>query len=58
MSDIPSQFTGYAAFGPASKKGFELKPYSYTPNAFEDDDVIVKVHLCGLCGVSRARAHV
>lgn len=51
MSDIsvPEQFTGYASFEPQGDT-FTLKKHSYTPRPFEDDDIDIKIHACGICG--------
>ncbi|OWZ68545.1 hypothetical protein AYX14_01353 [Cryptococcus neoformans] len=49
-NSIPPQFTGWAAYSPQRGDQIELKPHSYTPRKFEDDDVIIKVECCGLCG--------
>ncbi|KAI5450697.1 hypothetical protein NCC49_002707 [Naganishia albida] len=51
MSDasIPEQFTGYASFEPQGDT-FTLKKHTYTPRPFEDDDIDIKIHACGICG--------
>lgn len=52
-SEIPSKFTGQAAMVQQDEANWDLKEYSYTPRKFLDDDVIIKIECCGICGVSR-----
>lgn len=49
---IPAKFTGHAAMGPQDEKKFTLEEHAYTPRKFDDDDVIIKIECCGVCGVS------
>ena len=53
--EVPAQFTGVSASGPQDPKAFDLKPHSFTPREFTEDDVIIKVICCGLCGVGSLR---
>ncbi|WVR04205.1 hypothetical protein IAU60_001205 [Kwoniella sp. DSM 27419] len=46
---IPEQFTGYAAFE-KQHDVFDLKPHSYTPRAFAESDIDVKIIASGVCG--------
>ncbi len=48
-SDHPST---YQAFEPQGDT-FDLKLHSYTPRAFTDDDVDIKIEASGICGESR-----
>lgn len=52
MSAIPSKFTGHAAMEEQNPEKFDLKEYSYTPRDFNEDDVVVQIECCGICGVS------
>lgn len=52
MSAVPSKFTGHAAMQEQNPDKFDLKEYSYTPRPFSEDDVVVQVEACGICGVS------
>lgn len=47
---IPTQFTGQAAMSKQNEEKFDLKEHSYTPRAFNEDDVIIKIECCGVCG--------
>lgn len=52
MSTIPDQFTGQAALARQDPAAFDLHAHAYTPRAFGEDDVVIKVECCGICGVS------
>jgi hypothetical protein len=52
QTQIPSQFTGYVAADQQDPENFNLVKQSWTPKAFEEDDLIIKVECCGICGVS------
>ena len=52
MSSIPQQYTGQAAMEKQNEDKFDLRSYSYTPRAFKEDDIIIKIECCGICGVS------
>jgi alcohol dehydrogenase (NADP+) len=54
MSGIPAQFTGQAAMERQNAEKFDLKTHSYTPREFSEEDVIIKIECCGICGVSGA----
>jgi hypothetical protein len=47
MSSIPTQFTGYGAVDQAAGKALALTQFSYTPKAFNELDVVVKITHCG-----------
>jgi alcohol dehydrogenase (NADP+) len=49
-AEIPAKFTGHAAMGPQDEKKFTLEEHAYTPRKFDDDDVIIKIECCGVCG--------
>jgi alcohol dehydrogenase (NADP+) len=48
---IPQQFTGYAAMAKQDALAFKLEKYTYTPRAFTEDDIVIKIDCCGVCGV-------
>lgn len=52
MSEIPQRFTGQAAMSKQDEAAFDLKEWAYAPRAFTEDDVVIKVECCGICGVS------
>ncbi|KAK4690035.1 hypothetical protein P7C73_g10, partial [Tremellales sp. Uapishka_1] len=47
---IPPQFTGQAALKSQNAEKFDLNTHSYTPREFTEDDVIIKIECCGVCG--------
>ncbi|KAL1411590.1 hypothetical protein Q8F55_002554 [Vanrija albida] len=47
---IPAQFTGQAALKKQDPKNFDLHETKYTPRAFTEDDVVIKIDACGVCG--------
>jgi D-arabinose 1-dehydrogenase-like Zn-dependent alcohol dehydrogenase len=49
MSDQQTQFQGWAAHTNEAVNG-ELKFQSFTPKAWDEDDVDVQVMYCGMCG--------
>lgn len=51
IEQIPPQFTGYVAADVQDPENFSLVKHSWTPKTFEEDDVIIKVECCGICGV-------
>jgi alcohol dehydrogenase (NADP+) len=53
--NYPSQFTGQAALSKQDPAAFKLDKWSYTPRKFTEDDVIIKIECCGICGVSTIR---
>jgi len=48
MSNVPEQFEGWAAHGKDSVKG-NFKKWKYTPKAWEETDVDIKIQYCGIC---------
>ncbi|GAA6030135.1 hypothetical protein JCM8097_009278 [Rhodosporidiobolus ruineniae] len=50
MTTIPEQYTGYAALNEEDGKKLELKPWSYTPKVWTEEDVDIKVECSGACG--------
>jgi hypothetical protein len=48
----PAQYTGQAAMEKQNEEKFDLQSYAYTPRAFKEDDIVIKVECCGICGVS------
>lgn len=53
MSEIPQKFTGQAAMSKQDEAAFDLREWAYTPRAFKEDDVVIKIECCGICGVSK-----
>lgn len=49
---VPDKYTGQAAMKKQEEPNFDLKEYSYAPRKFTEDDVIIKIECCGICGVS------
>ncbi|KAH8927645.1 GroES-like protein [Atractiella rhizophila] len=49
MSHVPEKFTGYAALTEEEGKKLSLKPWSFRPKKFEEDDVTIKVTHCSIC---------
>ncbi|KAK4701401.1 hypothetical protein P7C70_g4830, partial [Phenoliferia sp. Uapishka_3] len=47
---IPTQFTGYGARTQADGKALNLELISYTPKAWTENDVDIKISHCGICG--------
>ncbi|KAK8858606.1 hypothetical protein IAR55_002835 [Kwoniella newhampshirensis] len=47
---VPTQFAGQAAMQKQDEEAFDLKQYSYTPREFTEEDVVIKVECCGICG--------
>ncbi|KAH8917950.1 GroES-like protein [Atractiella rhizophila] len=47
---VPKQFSGYAAHSEEEGKKLDVKPYSFTPKKWSEDDVTLKITHCGICG--------
>lgn len=47
---VPEQFTGYAVYDPSESTWSSVKPYSYTPKPFEDNDIDILIKTCSICG--------
>ncbi|TXT07217.1 hypothetical protein VHUM_03387 [Vanrija humicola] len=47
---VPAKFTGQAALAKQTANAFDLKEHAYTPRAFTENDVVIEVEACGICG--------
>ncbi|GJN87882.1 hypothetical protein Rhopal_000837-T1 [Rhodotorula paludigena] len=47
---IPQQFTGYAAMDEAHGKKYEVEPWSYTPQKWNEDLIDIQISVSGVCG--------
>ncbi|KAA1076400.1 hypothetical protein PGT21_005954 [Puccinia graminis f. sp. tritici] len=49
-SQVPEQFSGYAAHDEKAGKALEVKPYKYTPQKWNEALIDLKVTHCSICG--------
>ncbi|KAG0671126.1 hypothetical protein C6P40_003112 [Pichia californica] len=50
VTTIPEKFSGYAVFDPSEETWSDVKPYTFEPKPFEDNDIDIKINTCSICG--------
>lgn len=47
---VPDKFTGFAVFDPSEETWSDVKPFSFEPKPFDENDVDICIETCSICG--------